>query len=178
MATPHPSDDQIRTATVLGPAYQGLMARHGSNFSVQWQVFALGLTAQGFVVGAASQVTNRPITAIMLCAVILFIGAATIISGLRVVLFTDIDRRMLDRYEKTLLVEQYESLRLLHGATFREREEALPVAERSGMSGSVFQRFVISHIVRRYGPFHWWVILVFVISITGASIPILGIFGQ
>jgi hypothetical protein len=170
------NDEQIRIAAILGPAYQGLMTRHGSNFAVQWQVFALGLTAQGFIVGAASQITGRPLTAVLLCIVILFIGAATMISGVRVGFFTDIDRQMLDRYERILLVNEFESMRNLHGGTFDQREAALPEPDRPSMAGSALQRLIAARIVLPLGPYLWWILLELVISIAGAAIPIFGIF--
>jgi hypothetical protein len=169
-------DDQIRNTAILGPSYQSLMARYGSNFGTQWQVFGLGLAAQGFVVGAASQVTDRVLTAVLLSVVILFIGAATIISSLRIGLFTSLDRYTLDQYERVLLVGNFESLRLRHSATYREREERLPASERPGLSSPGFQRFVMLRVVRVFGPSLWWVVLEFVISVAGAAIPILGIF--
>jgi hypothetical protein len=64
-------DDQARNIAILGPSYESPMARYGSNFATQWQVFALGLVAQGFVVGAASQVVDRIFTAVLLSVVIL-----------------------------------------------------------------------------------------------------------
>ena len=152
------------------------MARYGSNFATQWQVFALGLAAQGFVVGAASQVVDRVFTAILLSVVILFIGAATIISSLRIGLFTSLDRYTLDQYERVLLVGDFESLRLQHAATYREREEQLPPSDRPGLNGRAFQRFVMLRVVRVFGPSLWWIVLEFVISVAGAAIPILGIF--
>jgi hypothetical protein len=169
-------DDQARNIAILGPSYQSLMARYGSNFGTQWQVFALGLAAQGFVVGAASQVVDRIFTAVLLSVVILFIGAATIVSSLRIGLFTSLDRYKLDQYERVLLVGDFESLRLQHAATFREREERLPPSERPGINGSAFQRFVMLRVVRVFGPSLWWVVLELVISVAGAAIPILGIF--
>lgn len=175
MTVPSP-EEQARNTAVLGPPYQSLMARYGSNFATQWQVFALGLTAQGFVVGAASQVVDRTYTAILLCFVILFIGAATIVSSLRLALFTALDRYTLDEYEKILLVGVFEPLRLEHSSPFRQRESRLPAAARPGMSGSRVERFVMHRIVRAFGPSLWWVVLEFVISTAGAAIPILGIF--
>jgi len=169
-------DEQIRNTAILGPSYQSLMARYGSNFATQWQVFALGLAAQGFVVGAASQVVDRVFTAILLSVVILFIGAATIISSLRIGLFTSLDRYTLDQYERVLLVGDFESLRLQHAATYREREEQLPPSDRPGLNGRAFQRFVMLRVVRVFGPSLWWIVLEFVISVAGAAIPILGIF--
>ena len=148
-------DEQARNTAILGPSYQSLMARYGSNFATQWQVFALGLTAQGFVVGAASQVVDRVYTAVLLCIVILFIGAATIISSLRIGLFTALDRYTLDEYEKVMLVGDFEPLRLQHAAPFRQREARLPRAARPGLNGSWLERFVMLRIVRVFGPSLW-----------------------
>ncbi len=169
-------DDQARNIAILGPSYQSLMARYGSNFATQWQVFALGLAAQGFVVGAASQVVDRIFTAVLLSVLILFIGAATIVTSLRIGLFTSLDRYQLDQYEQVLLVGEFESLRLQDAASFREREERLPPSERSGIHGPAVHRLVMLRVVRVFGPSMWWVVLEFAISVAGAAIPILGIF--
>jgi hypothetical protein len=169
-------DEQIRNTAILGPSYQSLMTRYGSNFGTQWQVFALGLAAQGFVVGAASQVVDRVFTAALLSIVILFIGVATIVSSLRIGLFASLDRYALDQFERILLVGDFEALRLQHAATYREREEQLPPSERPGLNGHGFRRFVMLRVVRVFGPSLWWVVLEFVISVAGAAVPILGIF--
>ncbi|MFI6097639.1 hypothetical protein ACIA8G_18920 [Lentzea sp. NPDC051213] len=161
----------------LIPPYQGLMSRYISNFGTQWQVFALGLAAQGFVVGAASQVVGRVFTSILLALLILFIGCATVISSLRISLFAAVDRHMLDEYEKVLLGEEYQHLRLRHANTLIEREELLSEEVRhqlrrpSGVRG-----FVPTRLIRVFGPTLWWVVLEGAVSIVGASIPILGIF--
>jgi hypothetical protein len=164
---PSPAE-QGPNAVVLGPSYQGLMARYVSNFGTQWQVFALGLAAQGFIVGAASQVTDRAITAILLSLVILFIGLATIISGVQIGRYTSNDRRVLDQYEEILLTGEFESLRLHHCARYRQRTEATPQASRDSYR---------ARVVRTFGPFLWWVVLESVISVAGGAIPLLGIFG-
>lgn len=174
---PVPSgEDQARYSTILGPSYQSLMARYGSNFTTQWQLMALGLTAQGFVVAAASGVSHRTYTAVLLAIVIFFIGVATIISSLRAGLFADLDRLALDEYEKTLLVGEFERFRLLHSSSFRQRE-SLAYSGPPPMGRSQLERFIMLRIVRPIGPTMWWVILELVISIAGAAIPILGIFG-
>jgi len=59
---------------VLAPMYQSLMARYISLTAIRWQTLALGLAAQGLVVGAATQVSGRLVTAIALAVVILFTG--------------------------------------------------------------------------------------------------------
>ena len=168
-------DEQARNTAILGPSYQALMARYGSNFGTQWQVFALGLTAQGFVVGAASQVVDRPLTAVLLSIVILLIGAATIISSIRIGLFTSLDRYTLDQYEQ-VLVGDFELLRLHHGSSYRQREGRVPPSRRPGAHGNALERLVLGRIVRVFGPLLWWFVLEFVISVAGAAIPLLGIF--
>jgi hypothetical protein len=174
---PIPSDeDQVRNSTILGPSYQSLMARYGSNFTTQWQIVALGLTAQGFVVAAASGVSHRIYTAILLSIVILFTGAATIISSLRVGLFAAMDRLILDEYEKVFLVGDFERFRLLHSVSYKQRE-SLAHSGPPPMGRTRVQRFIMLRIVRPVGPTMWWAILELVISIAGAAIPILGIFG-
>lgn len=161
----------------LAPAYQALVARYSSNFGTQWQVFALGLAAQGFVVGAASQVVGRVFTSILLSVLVLFIGLATVVSGLRCSLFAAADRYKLDEYERVMLSGEHEHLRLLHASPLRGRESSLPAADRSRIEDvSAARRWIFTHIVRVSGPTIWWAVLETVISIVGALIPILGIF--
>jgi hypothetical protein len=169
-------EEQQRNAAILGAAYQNLTARHNSHFATQWQVFALGLTAQGFVVGAASQLAGRPYTAVLLCLVIVLIGVATIVSSLRIGLFTGLDRIALDEYERILLVGDFERLRQHHKARFREREARVPEQDRPGLGYGRFQDFLMNEVVRRRGPTFWWVTLEVVISLAGAAVPIFGIF--
>jgi len=170
------SEEQAQNAAILGPSYQNLTARYTSNFSTQWQVFALGLTAQGFVVGAASQVVDRIYTAVLLSLVILFIGLATIVSSLRIGLFTGLDRYVLDEYERVLLVGEFERLRLQHKERYAHREARVPEAERPGMGESRLLDFLMIRVIRVFGPTFWWIVLELVISVAGAAIPILGIF--
>ena len=108
--------------------------------------------------------------------VILFIGLATIVSSLRIGLFTGLDRIALDNFERVLLVGDFEELRLLHKARMSEREARIAEADRPGMGESKFLDFAMRSIIRRYGPTFWWVILELLISAAGAAIPILGIF--
>lgn len=158
-------------------AYQGLTARYGSNFNTQWQIFALGLAAQGFVVGASSQVVGRVFTSTLLAVLILIIGFATVVSSLRIGLFASVDRHMLDEYEK-LILGNHAHLRLRHGVPLIEREAGLPEDVREllknprGVRGLVPMR-----LVRAFGPTIWWASLEVVISIIGALVPVLGIFG-
>jgi hypothetical protein len=86
-----PNNDPL----ILGVIYQGLMARYNSLTTIRSQTLVLGLTAQGFIVGAASQVQKAELTtAILLAAVILFIGLATIVTGQRFELVALADRHM------------------------------------------------------------------------------------
>ena len=107
--TDDPSDDEVEPGgapdsvpqgdpLIIGSVYQGLVARYNSLTTIRWQTLALGLTAQGFVVGAASQVEKAQLaTAIMLAVVILFIGLATIVTGQRFELVALADRHMLEK---------------------------------------------------------------------------------
>jgi hypothetical protein len=156
-------------------AYQVLAGRYASNFTVQWQILGLGLTAQGFVIGASSQLgTGRPFTACLLSIVIITIGCITIVSSLRCHLFAQVDRHKLDDIEGMLLTDAYEALRLTHGSGLRERAAALKsvVAPDGIIRG--YQRL---WVFRQGGPTRWWVIAESVISLTGAAVPIMGLYG-
>lgn len=140
------AEKQARNTVILGPSYQNLMARYSSNRATQWQVFALGLTAQGFMLGAVSEVVDRVNTievvdrvnaiTVPLCVVISFIGVATIGISFRFNIVIDKDRHLLDEYERILLVGDFESLRLRHSAKFWQQEYLVPVALRSRTSRS------------------------------------------
>jgi hypothetical protein len=148
-----------------------------SAWSAHWQVFALGLAAQGFIVGAATQVTRRPLTALLLSVVILLIGAATTASSLRIDLFAGVDRGMLDEYEKVLLVGDFEDLRLMNSASYRDRESRIPAESRPYSSWRPYQRIIVHGVVKRsMGPSYMWIVLQLTISVAGAAIPILGLF--
>jgi hypothetical protein len=108
--------------------------------------------------------------------VILFIGLATIVSSLRLGLFTGLDRIALDDFERVLLVGDFAELRLLHKAKMSEREAVIAESDRPGMGESAVLDFAMRNIIRRRGPTYWWVVLELVISASGAAIPILGIF--
>jgi hypothetical protein len=163
-------------AAVLGPIYQGLMNRYSSNITVRWQTLALGLTAQGFVVGAASQLPrDRLITAIMLALVILFIGVATIVTGERVEFAALADRHMLDVYESRLLRDGNEDLRLFHARPISERVAAMLGRSAFDERYSTTMRRVLQ-MLGMPGPHYWWSVCQMVISLAGAAIPILSQF--
>jgi len=167
-APSEPEDDRI----ILIAAYQGLTSRYSSNFGAQWQIFALGLAAQGFVVGASSQVVGRVFTSILLSLLILFIGLATVISSLRISLFASVDRHMLDEYEEVLLSVSYPHLRLRHAARLTDREAELPNEKQERLRNLPGPQ----RLIRAFGPTLWWVALEVMISTIGALIPIFGIF--
>ncbi|MEV4315321.1 hypothetical protein [Actinocrispum sp. NPDC049592] len=86
----------------------------------------MGLTAQGFVVGAASQVQETRLTsAVILALVIVFIGLATVVTGKRFELIALADRHMLDAYEARLLQGTNEELRLHHALSTSKRGQAM-----------------------------------------------------
>lgn len=162
-------------SAVLGLTYQSLMARYSSNFATEWQILGLGLTAQGFIVAASSAVENRVFTASSLAVVILLVGAVTVISSLRAGMYSRIDRIMLDEYERSFLVGDLERYRLLHSAPYGLREASAP--EQVPLSRRRLERALMQRIVKPYGPMRWWIVLEIAISVSGASIPLLGIFG-
>jgi hypothetical protein len=156
------------------------MNRYSSNIKVRWQTLALGLTAQGFLVGAASQLPrDRLITAIMLALVILFIGVATIVTGARVELAALADRYMLDVYESRLLRDGNEDLRLFHAKPISERAAAM--LGRSDFdenpNGAMRTVLRVLQTLGIPGPHFWWSVGQLVISLAGAAIPILSQFG-
>lgn len=166
--------------TRLGPLYQGLMSRYNSSIMIRWQTLALGLTAQGFVVGAASQLSpGRLTTAVMLAVVILFIGVATIATGRRFELVALADRHMLDVYETRLLRGPDADLRLQHASSTGRRPgvmlsgEALREYEKKLRKGDVYR---ILRALTKTGLNHWWGYSQLIISLAGAAIPILGYF--
>lgn len=169
------SGEQQPASSALDLPYQTLVARYSSNFAVEWQLLGLGLTAQGFVVAASSGVEDRKLTAISLAAVILFIGAVTIISSLHAGLYSRIDRVMLDEYEKMFLTGNLEKFRLLHSVPYHIRESRAP--GRIGTSQNRLENYIMRKAVRPVGPMRWWIALEIAISVSGASVPILGIFG-
>ncbi|MGH3937924.1 MAG: hypothetical protein ACRDTG_04700 [Pseudonocardiaceae bacterium] len=181
MTVPSP-EEQARNSVILGPSYQNLMARYGSNRATQWQVFVLGLTAQGFMIGAASQVVDRVYAVASLCIVIFFIGIATIGISLRFNIVIDQDRALLDEYERILLVEAFEPLRLRHSSLFWQREYLAPMTLRLrmsrslGMRQSIFGRFVMRQMARSVGSRRllFVVVLELVIFIAAAGISIFG----
>ena len=171
-STPELGDGDVQRSVVLGPVYQALMARYASNTTVVWQIPSLGLTAQAFLIGAASQISGRIATEFILAAAILGIGAVTILVSQRIELLCLVDRQMIDRFEAELLTGRNEHLRLLHGVDIWERERRLGLPTGRGWSSRVGR----SWLLRRIRPRLFWAILQISISLTGAAVPILWIF--
>ena len=178
----------------LAPVYQALVGRFSSITTVRWQLLALGLTAQGFIIGAASQIRDRPVTAVLLAAVILLVGAVVIIAGRFIELLLMVDRILLDQYEERMLPAHAHNLRLQHGCGVRNRAETVlkpldllkkynkePGATwwifKSDSRRRVFKPDSKRRLLRGIGPAGWLFGLEFLISVAGAAIPILGIFG-
>lgn len=165
---------------VLLATYQALMARYNSLNTTRWQTLALGLTAQGFVVGAASQVqATRLTSAVMLSLVILFIGMATIVTGQRFELVALADRHMLDMYELRFLQGANEELRLHHSLSTGKRGRAMLrgrfLKDYTAELGKGGPYWLLNKLAR-LGPNHWWAYSQFTISVAGAAIPILRYF--
>lgn len=190
-----PADDPVETSEadktvnsaaddnslILGVVYQGLLTRYNSLTTIRWQTSALGLAAQGFIVGAASQVQKAQLTsAIMLAIVILFIGLATIITGQRFEVIALADRYMLDAYEAHLLQGRNSDLRLHHALAGRARGAVM-------LRGAFLRKYQdelskrgpywVLNRLASLGPYHWWIYSQLVISIVGAAIPVLRYFG-
>jgi hypothetical protein len=149
--------------------------------TIRWQTLALGLTAQGLVVSAATQVQDRLVSAIMLAIVILFIGMATIVVGRRLELVGLADRYMLDEYEARLLPASHSDLRLHHAMSTRTRGEhmlrgpALEGYRADAAKGGVYWSVTI--LAKLAGPNHWWGFSQIAISLAGAAVPLFGYFG-
>lgn len=158
-------------------AYQGLMARYNSLTTTRWQTLALGLTAQGFVVGAASQVQEtRLISALMLAIVILFIGLATVVTGQRFELTALADRHQLDAYEDLMLRDGNESLRLHHAARTGDRGTVMLRGRFKDEYSAELTKdgpYWLLNRLAKLGPNHWWAYSLLVISVAGAAVPIL-----
>lgn len=168
-------------ASILA-TYQALMSRYNSLNTTRWQTLALGLTAQGFVIGAASQVqATRLVSAIMLALVILFIGLVTVVTGKRFELVSLADRHMLDTYESKLLHGANEELRLYHALSTGKRGEAMLRGQFLNDYTAELNRGgpyrLYNSLARLGGPNHWWGYSQLVISVAGAAIPILRYFG-
>jgi len=161
--------------------YQALMSRYNSLNTTRWQTLALGLTAQGFVVGAASQVQAAHLTsAAMLALVILFIGLATVVTGKRFELIALADRHMLDTYESKLLQGANEELRLYHALSTGKRGKAMLRGRFLNDYEAELTRgglYWLPNRLARLGPNHWWALSQLIISVAGAAIPILRYFG-
>jgi len=158
-------------------AYQGLMARYNSLTTTRWQTLALGLTAQGFVVGAASQVQeSRLISALMLAIVILFIGLATVVTGQRFELTALADRHQLDAYEQLMLCDGDERLRLHHAARTADRGRLMLRGRLKDEYSAELTKggpYWLLNRLAKLGPNHWWAYSQLVISLVGAAVPIL-----
>lgn len=176
------SPDQVsidRSAVV--PVYQALMTRYNFLAAARWQSLALGLAAQGFVIGAASQVQPaQSATSLVLGAVVLFIGLATIIVGQRFELVALADRHMLDAFEERLLGADYAELGLRHamssGLRGAEMLRGQYLHEYKSELGKGGPYWLINRLAR-LGPNHWWAYSQIVISVAGAMIPILRYLG-
>ena len=162
---------------VLTPTYQALMARQLAFITLRWQTLGLGPTAQGFVIGAASQIQQSHLpTAIMLALVILFLGLATIVPGQRFELLALADRQLLDVYEHRMLKGEHGGLRLYHATSAGARAEVMLRGPALDHYRAELRRGPLNRLSRIRSN-HWWAYAQVIISIAGAAIPLFRYFG-
>ena len=141
-----PTDDASEVSEVrLVAAYQALSAKWIASRALLWQFPALTLTAQAFLIGAATQLKDASFPVRILMAVsIAVVGIASIAIQFRVGREAHLDLVMLDRYESVLLANRPDLLSH-HSTTMFERE-ALVTGELLGRASE--QLFVDISVAR------------------------------
>jgi hypothetical protein len=121
-----PTDDASEISEVrLVAAYQALAAKWNASRALLWQFPALTLTAQAFLIGAATQLKDvSPSVGILMAVAIAVVGVASIAIQYRVGRESHLDLVMLDRYESLLLAGRPDLLSH-HSATMADRDARL-----------------------------------------------------
>lgn len=155
-------------------AYQVLAARAQANRSTTWQIPALTLAAQAFLIGVAAQLQAITSVRIVLAITILLIGAVSLFLQFKIGLYTVLDTYLLDRFEDRLLTGENARYRLHHSQNASYREDRFKASLEYAMtSPGTHWYWRLSAPLRLLPLTAAWGGLQLLITTVGASVPVL-----
>jgi len=157
--------------------YQVLANRAQANRNLTWQIPALTLTSQAFLIGISAQLQVHWVIRLTLSLTILAIGAVSLFLQLKVGVYTILDLHMLDKYERLILNDGHSDYLLHHSKTTlgREREFLKQLGHKhAGHYMRVLDKYWGAVRPLRLLPLNiTWGMLQVIISIAGGAIPLL-----
>lgn len=170
--TPAPSSppaEEVRGD--LRAAYSVLAARYQSASTLVWNMPALAMTAQSFLIAAALGQGHTTSVRLGFTVAIAAVGIGTLLLMYKLDQSANADRRMLDHYEEILLPDNLAPLRLEHFATIDERDDNFRARLNQPKQSDVRRVRFMMAMTYKWRPALIWLAIELVVTTVGCVAP-------